>query len=107
MPRAVRAHPPLPLPPPGFPLVLTLTFYAFPYQTTLPAAIIQRVARFPAVIPPTNRYQMGKIELVRATLVIMAWPPISTTLPSGPTLRAALTVSLAPSLLAAHVRGRR
>lgn len=30
---------------------------------------------FPAVMPPTNRYQMGKIELVRATLVIIAWPP--------------------------------
>lgn len=53
---------------------------------TLPAAIIQgasqppsppspfpsrRAVSFPAVIPPANRYQMGKIELVTVALIII------------------------------------
>lgn len=60
---------------------------------------------FPAVIPPTNRYQMGKIELVRATLVIIAWPPISTALPRSYhwSYRLALTTFIR---LTAHVRDR-
>lgn len=52
------------------------------YQTTLPAAIIQRVVAFivaqsrvsHSYSAPANRYQMEKIELVTATLIIIVRP---------------------------------
>lgn len=63
---------------PFHPFTFSLTNYAFPDDTS--CGYYPTCRPFPAVIPPTNRYQMGKIELVRATLVIIARPPISAAL---------------------------
>lgn len=61
--------------PPSF-LLPTTRFRTRRHFLRLLSSVSPIPVSFPAVIPPTNRYQMEKIELVRATLVIIAWPPI-------------------------------
>lgn len=99
--RGTRSHPPSSF------LLPTTRFRTRRHFLRLLSSVSPVPVSFPAVIPPTNRYQMGKIELVRATLVIIAWPPVSTILPwsyywSYRCL--ALTTSVR---LTAHVRDRR